>query len=83
MLRKLTVLLMAALFSLSVASLSFAQAKPSDKPADKPAEKSAANPCAAGQKEMGKKKKTKKTKPKKKAKKEKESKKMVPGAVEN
>ena len=52
MLRKLTVLLMAALFSFSVAGLSYAQTKPSDKPADKPA----TNPCAAGEEEMGKKK---------------------------
>jgi hypothetical protein len=62
MVKKLGVLLMAILFSFSVAGLSFAQTKPSDKPADKPAEKSApANPCAAGEKEMGKKKAKNKT----------------------
>jgi hypothetical protein len=55
MLRKLVVMLMAILFSLSVAGLSYAQTKPSDKPADKPVEKSApANPCDKG---MSKKKK--------------------------
>ena len=55
MLRKLTVLLIATLFSVSVAGLSYAQTKPSDKPADKPVEKSApANPCDKG---MSKKKK--------------------------
>jgi hypothetical protein len=47
MMKKFGVILMAILFSLSVAGLSFAQTKPSDKPADKPAEKSApVNPCA-------------------------------------
>ena len=65
MLRKLTVLLIATLFSVSVAGLSYAQTKPGDKPADKPAakpgdkpaatpaakpgDKPAANPCAAGE----------------------------------
>ena len=82
MLRKLTVLLIAALFSVSVAGLSFAQKKPSDKPADKPAEKSApADPCAG--KQTTKKKKPAKKKPaaKKKAGKEK-AKGEVPGPVE-
>jgi len=79
MLKKLGVILMAALFSLSVASLSFAQAKPGDKPADKPAEKSSANPCATGQKETGKKKAKKKPAAKKKAEKGKGE---VPGPVE-
>ena len=76
MLRKLTVLLMAALFSVSVAGLSFAQDKPKDKPAATPAvpatpptpakKEGAVNPCAAG--EMTKKKKAKKKVAKKKAK---------------
>jgi len=64
MLRKLTVLLLAALFSLSVAGLSFAASHekkpattPAAKPADTPAAKSPVNPCAVvGEKEMGKKK---------------------------
>jgi len=46
MLRKLTVLLMAALFSVSVAGLGYAQTKPGDKPADKPAAKPADKPAA-------------------------------------
>jgi hypothetical protein len=82
MLRRVTVLLIAALFSVSVAGLSFAQTKPSDKPADKPAEKSApADPCAG--KQTTKKKKPAKKKPaaKKKAGKEK-AKGEVPGPVE-
>jgi len=59
MMKKLGVFLMAILFSLSVAGLSFAQTKPSDKPADKPAEKSApVNPCLG--KETTKQKKGKK-----------------------
>ena len=45
MLRKLTVLLMAALFSLSVAGLSYAQEKPKDKPIEKSVEKPK-DPCA-------------------------------------
>ncbi|MGH7409986.1 MAG: hypothetical protein ACREJ6_02840, partial [Candidatus Methylomirabilis sp.] len=65
MMKKLVVLLIAALFSFSAAGLSFAQTKPSDKPADKPAakpadkpaDKPATNPCAAGEKEMSNKKK--------------------------
>jgi hypothetical protein len=68
MLRKLTVLLMAALFSFSVAGVSFAQEKKQGAtpatPATpaKPAAKPADNPCAVvGEKEMGKKKATKKT----------------------
>jgi len=73
MLRKLTVFLMVALFSVSVAGLSYAEPEPGDiKPAAKPAVKStdkpAANPCAAGEKEMGKKKKAKKKAAKKKKK---------------
>jgi hypothetical protein len=90
MIRKLTVLLMAALFSLSVAGLSYAQTKPGDKPADKPAtkpadkpaakpgDKPAANPCAAGEKT--KKKATKKKTIKKKTTKKKMG--EVPGPVE-
>jgi hypothetical protein len=58
MMKKLGVLLMAILFSFSVAGLSFAQTKPSDKPADKPAEKSApADPCAGKPKKKESKKK--------------------------
>jgi hypothetical protein len=89
MLRKLTVLLMAALFSLSVAGLSFAQEKPGDErkaaemptrvtPADKPGDKPAANPSAAGEKT--KKKATKKKTIKKKTTKKKMG--EVPGPVE-
>jgi Spy/CpxP family protein refolding chaperone len=68
MLRKLTVLLLAALFSVSVAGLSFAASheKKAATPATpatpaKPAAKPADNPCATGAKEMGKKKAKKKT----------------------
>ena len=57
MLRKLTVLLMAALFSVSVAGLSFAQEKPKDKPIEKSVEKPK-DPCA----QTTKKKPTKKEK---------------------
>jgi len=86
MLRKLTVLLIAALFSFSVAGLSYAQTKPGDKPVDKPAvtpadkpgDKPAANPCAAGEKT--KKKGTKKKTIKKKTTKKKMG--EVPGPVE-
>jgi len=74
MLRKLTVLLMAILFSFSVAGVSFAQEKkPGATPATPatpptPAKKEGAvNPCgAAGEKEMGKKKKKAKKKAAKK-----------------
>jgi len=64
MLRKLTVLLMAVLFSFSVAGLSFAASH--EKKAATPAApatpaKPADNPCATGAKEMGKKKAKKKT----------------------
>src|SRR3989337_828828 len=45
MLSKLTFLLMAALFSVSVAGLSFAQEKPKDKPIEKSVEKPK-DPCA-------------------------------------
>ena len=45
MLRKLTVLLIAALFSVSVAGLSYAQEKPKDKPIEKSVEKPK-DPCA-------------------------------------
>ena len=82
MLRKLTVLLIATFFSLSVAGLSYAQEKPTDKPAakpaDKPGDKPAANPCAAGEKT--KKKATKKKTIKKKTTKKKMG--EVPGPVE-
>jgi len=86
MLRKLTVLLIVALFSFSVAGLSYAQTKPGDKPVDKPAvtpadkpgDKPAANPCAAGEKT--KKKGTKKKTIKKKTTKKKMG--EVPGPVE-
>jgi len=77
MLKRVTVLLIAALFSFSVAGLSYAQTKPGDerkaaemptrvtpaaKPGDKPAAKSPVNPCAVvGEKEMGEKKAAKKT----------------------
>lgn len=68
MVRKLVVMLMAVLFSLSVSGLGFAA---EEKPAAKPAEK-ATQPCAAGaEKEMTKKKKAKKKVAKKKVKKEK------------
>ena len=87
MLKKLGVILMAAIFSLSGAGLSYAQEKPKDKPAEKPVEKSApADPCAG--KQTTKKKKPAKKKPakkkpaaKKKAGKEK-AKGEVPGPVE-
>jgi hypothetical protein len=82
MLKKLSVLLMAALFSVSVAGLSYAQTKPGDKPADtpaaKPADKPATNPTAAGEKT--KKKATKKKTIKKKTTKKKMG--EVPGPVE-
>ena len=77
MLKRVTVLLIAALFCFSVAGLSYAQTKPGDerkaaemptrvtpaaKPGDTPAAKSPVNPCAVvGEKEMGKKKGKKKT----------------------
>ncbi len=65
MVRKLVVMLMAVLFSLSVSGLGFAA---EEKPAAKPAEK-ATQPCAAGEKEM-KPKKAKKKVAKKKVKKD-------------
>ncbi len=62
MVRKLVVMLMAVLFSLSISGLGFAA---EEKPAAKPAEK-AAQPCAAGaEKEMTKKKAKKKVAKKK------------------
>ena len=64
MIRKLTVLLMAALFSVSVAGLSFAashEKKPATTPAAKPGDTPAADPSAAG--EMSKKKKPAQKKP--------------------
>ncbi len=72
MVRKLVVMLMAVLFSLSVSGLGFAaeEKKPAAPaaPAAKPAEK-ATQPCAAGEKEM-KPKKAKKKVAKKKVKKD-------------
>ncbi len=65
MVRKLVVMVMAVLFSLSISGLGFAA---EEKPAAKPAEK-ATQPCAAGEKEM-KPKKAKKKVAKKKAKKD-------------
>ena len=77
MMRKLVVMLMAVLFSLSVSGLGFAA---EEKPAAKPAEQTAPakQPCATGEKEM--KKKTKKTKKtaKKKAKKDEGAATMAP-----
>ena len=74
MLRKLTVLLMAVLFSLSVSGLGFAaeekkQGATPATPATPAKKEGAANPCAAG--ETSKKKKAKKKVAKKKAKDEK------------
>jgi hypothetical protein len=90
MLKKLGVILMAAIFSLSGAGLSFAQEKPKDKSADKPAapaapaaksgEKAAENPCGKDTKKKSTKgSKKKKTPVKKKAEKGKGE---VPGPVE-
>jgi len=53
MMRKLVVMLMAVLFSLSVSGVSFAQEKPAAKPAP-------SQPCAGAEKEMKKTKKAKK-----------------------
>ncbi len=70
MMRKLVVMVMAVLFSLSVSGLGFAaeEKKPATAPAEKGAGEKAAQPCAAGEKEM-KKKSTKKKSKKKAAKK--------------
>lgn len=73
MVRKLVVMLMAVLFSLSISGLGFAaeEKKPATPaaPAAKPAEK-ATQPCVGGEKEMTKKKKAKKKVAKKKVKKD-------------
>ena len=68
MMRKLVVMLMAVLFSLSVSGLGFAA---EEKPAAKPAEQTAPakQPCATGEKEMKKKAAEKKAAKKKAAKK--------------
>ncbi len=66
MVRKLVVMLMAVLFSLSISGLGFAA---EEKPAAKPAEK-ATQPCAAGAEKEMTKKKAKKKVAKKKAKKD-------------
>ena len=63
MVKKLVVMLMAVLFSLSVSGVSFAQEKPAPKPAP-------AQPCAGAEKEMTKKPAKKKAAKKKAAKKE-------------
>ncbi len=70
MVKKLVVMLMAVLFSLSVSGVGFAaeEKKPATAPAEKAAGEKAAQPCAAGEKEM-KKKSTKKKSKKKAAKK--------------
>jgi len=83
MLRKLTVLLIAALFSFSVAGLSFAaeekkQGATPATPATPAKKEGAVNPCAAGEKT--KKKATKKKTTKKKTTKKKMG--EVPGPVE-
>ncbi|MBI4381031.1 MAG: histone [candidate division NC10 bacterium] len=80
MLRKLTVLLMAALFSVSVAGLSFAashEKKPATPatPATPAKKEGAVNPCAA---ETSKKKKAKKKVAKKKAAKDEKGMTMAP-----
>ena len=69
MVKKLVVMLMAVLFSLSVSGLGFAA---EEKPAAKPAEQTAPakQPCATGEKEMKKKTKKAKKTAKKTAKKE-------------
>ena len=66
MLRKLTVLLMAVLFSLSVSGLGFAaeekkQGATPATPATPAKKEGAVNPCATSEKEMGKKKAKEKT----------------------
>ena len=70
MMKKFAVMLMAILFSISVAGLGFAaeEKKPATAPAEKGAGEKASQPCAGGEKEM--KKKSKKSKKAKKAKKD-------------
>ena len=75
MMRKLVVMLMAVLFSLSVSGVSFAQEKPAAKPAEK-ATPAPTQPCAGAEKEM--KKKAKKKAAKKKAAKKEEGATMAP-----
>src|SRR3990172_7688616 len=71
MLRKLTVLLIATLFSFSVAGVSFAQEKKQGAtpatPATPAKKEGAVNPCATGEKGMTKKKKAQKLAEKKAA----------------